>query len=99
MSAPIKRYAPTCDCMSNASWGDYVLHSDHIASHAFDEAKERELFEAWFTETYTAHRLGPRLTNCGIATDGYADSRVDICWRGWLACARSRAERFAGGAE
>lgn len=45
----------------------------------------RAKFEQWFTETYTAHKLSPRLTNCGIVTDGYSDSRVDLCWRGYNA--------------
>ena len=45
----------------------------------------REAFERWFTETYTAHKLSPRMTNCGIVTDGYQDSRVDLCWRGFNA--------------
>lgn len=49
------------------------------------EEKRRELFEAWFTKTYTAHKLSPRQTNCGILTDGYADSRVDLCWKGFNA--------------
>ena len=25
----VKRYGPTCDCMSEISWGDYVLASDY----------------------------------------------------------------------
>lgn len=50
-----------------------------------ENEKLREAFEEWFTATYTAHKLSPRQTNCGIITDGYADSRVDLCWRGWVA--------------
>lgn len=29
MSEPVKRYVTTCDCMSEASWGDYVRHDDY----------------------------------------------------------------------
>lgn len=25
----VKRYVTTCDCMSEASWGDYVRHADY----------------------------------------------------------------------
>lgn len=47
MIAPIKRYYVD-DPMDNdyelieSVGGDIVLHSDHLASHAFDEAVERE---------------------------------------------------------
>lgn len=49
------------------------------------EEVRRELFEAWFTKNYTAHKLSHRQTNCGILTNGYADSRVDLCWQGFNA--------------
>ena len=52
---------------------------------AHSDASEQDKFEAWFTETYTAHKLSPKLNNCGIIGDGYVDSRVDLCYRGWLA--------------
>lgn len=56
---------------------------------------EREAFEAWFTDTYTAHKLSPRLTNCGIISDGYSDSRVDLCYRGWQARAAQPQQAVA----
>lgn len=85
MSATIKRFVTTCDCMSPAEWGDYVLHADHLASHAYDEEKERALFEAAFRTSDLA----------GAADYGrwrYTDKLVDYLWYGWLACARSRAK-------
>lgn len=30
----VKRYVTTCDCMSEASWGDYVQHEDYAALEA-----------------------------------------------------------------
>ena len=32
-----KRYGPTCDCMSEMAWGDYVLASDYDALAAENE--------------------------------------------------------------
>lgn len=29
MTEPVKRYVTTCDCMSEAVWGDYVRHADY----------------------------------------------------------------------
>lgn len=29
MTEPVKRYVTTCDCMSEAGWGDYVRHDDY----------------------------------------------------------------------
>lgn len=29
MSEPVKRYVTTCDCMSEAVWGDYVRQDDY----------------------------------------------------------------------
>lgn len=31
MNDEVKRYVTTCDCMSEAAWGDYVRHSDYEA--------------------------------------------------------------------
>ena len=30
----VKRYVTTCDCMSEAAWGDYVRHNDYAALEA-----------------------------------------------------------------
>lgn len=34
MSETVKRYIATCDCMGEASWGDYVRHDDYAALEA-----------------------------------------------------------------
>lgn len=30
----VKRYVVTCDCISEAAWGDYVRHTDYAALEA-----------------------------------------------------------------
>jgi hypothetical protein len=30
----VKRFVTTCDCVSEADWGDYVRHSDYAALEA-----------------------------------------------------------------
>lgn len=66
-----------------------VLHTDHIASHAYDEAVERKAFEAEVQYRQYLERY----------KDGsYKTEWVETRWQGWLACAKSRAKR-AGGAE
>lgn len=61
-----------------------VLLSDHIASHAYDEAKERELFEAAFKD---AHGYSPLLNWDGSYEHGHSRGS----WDGWIMCAKSRA--------
>ena len=63
--------------------GAYVEHADYVSSHAYDEAKERELFEAFAMERF----LG--LTRSEIRDYYYADTQC--AWLGWQACAKSRA--------
>ena len=67
-----------------------VLLSDHIASHAYDEAKERDLFEACNPK--------PRGVEWSIkssryigSSDHFAISVYQSGWDGWKACAKSRA--------
>jgi hypothetical protein len=88
MSATIKRYELTwldydiCE-MKEESDGDYVLHADHLSSHAYDEAKERALFEATFS-------YSPLI---GRKKDGdYRYPSVQCEWEGWIKCAKSRAK-------
>ena len=38
-----KRYGPTCDCMSEMAWGDYVLASDYDALAQRPQEAERLL--------------------------------------------------------
>jgi hypothetical protein len=98
MSAPIKRYEiaqsyhSAQQSMEVVAYGDYVLHADHLASHAFDEAKERELFEADMgSRGYDVSRE-PGLREV------YAVPQVQVLWLGWARCAKSRA-KAAGCAE
>ena len=39
----VKRFVTTCDCMSEAAWGDYVRHSDYAALEAECERLSNEL--------------------------------------------------------
>ena len=51
----IKRFAESCmegGGVAPSAHGEYVEYADHIASHAYDEAKERELFEAHMKESH-----------------------------------------------
>ena len=73
--------------------GDYVLHTDHLASHAFDEAAERAEFEADFNVLELQGGL-----NSWTGRWEYGHPHVNSLWQGWLRCTKSRAKRF-GGAE
>jgi hypothetical protein len=83
-----------CVCgLSNATVGSVVLHADHLAAmaaaSAFDEDKERALFEAGLKDR------GP-LTSLHRNTHWrYIVESVQSEWQGWLACAKARAK--AGG--
>ena len=67
--------------------GDIVLHTDHLASHAFDEAVERAAFEVEYTQPSLIKR-----NKCGL----YQCDSVRYAWHGWEACAKSRAKRAGG---
>jgi len=92
MSTPIKRYHVD-DPMDNdyelieSSGGDIVLHTDHLASHAYDEAKERALFEAEFNTLELQGGL-----NSWTGRWEYDHPHVNSLWQGWLRCAKSRAK-------
>jgi hypothetical protein len=76
--------------VAESSVGPFVLHTDHLASHAVYEAVERAAFELELIKyDYCVRR------------DDYGDyinGPTHLKWQGWLACAKSRAKR-AGGAE
>lgn len=59
-----------------------VQLSDHLATHAYDEEKERQRFEA---RVYTAHR------ERGAAGE-YLNGWYQCKWLGWSFCAKARAE-------
>lgn len=49
----IKRYAESCmegGGVAPSASGAYVEYADHIASHDYDEAKERELFDRFLAD-------------------------------------------------
>lgn len=71
--------------MATSPDGEYVDYKDHIASHAYDEAKERELFEAVIDYKFLSFLL-PR-----DETGKYRAAWVDMAWLGWSECAKSRA--------
>lgn len=39
----VKRFTRTCDCVTEAPYGEYVLHADFDAEHALRLEAEREL--------------------------------------------------------
>jgi len=88
----IKRLRIDMDgCTQQDDDGDYVTHTDHLASHAFDEAVERAAFEAAMLEE-GFRTLEPDL-------DGvYMSPTAHAMWCGWLRCAKSRAKRAGGDA-
>ena len=67
-----------------------VLLSDHIASHSYDEAKERELFEAFAIKD--AEECGLEPDGMSLNSEGYyLNQNVQCAWFGWKSCAKSRA--------
>jgi hypothetical protein len=92
MSATIKRYQPVgydFDVDEDAH-GNYVLHADHLASHQFDEAKERALFEAEIRS-----RVGDSM-RFDRFSDGYLGAQLQTMWLAWIMCATSRAKAAGG---
>jgi hypothetical protein len=85
MSALIKRFTeiPRDETVSP----ECVTYADHLASHAFDEAKERELFEGDFNTLELHGGL-----NSWTGRWEYDHPHVNSLWRGWLRCAKSRAK-------
>jgi hypothetical protein len=99
MSTPIKRFSLCADDEAEAELGkgfmcesddggDYVLHSDHLASHAFDEAKERELFEAYIVSIRPFLGAPPLDSHDGV----YPQFWLERSWKSWSACAKSCAK-------
>lgn len=50
--------------------------------------KEQELFEKWWAEKYTPHKLGRIQTMGGDISSEYKDSRVQYAFNAWLARAQ-----------
>ena len=68
-----------------------VLHSDYLAAmaaaSAYDEEKERALFEGEFP--YVSHSGS---YDSWVSRWKYTHEAVDSLWFGWLACAKARAK-------
>lgn len=61
-----------------------VLLSDHMASHAYDEAKEREPFAEAMVELGRCNHV-----NAVLSDDDFYHFKSD--WEVWKVCAKSRA--------
>ena len=56
----VKRYVTTCDCMREASWGDYV-HQAAYAAVAAERDTLRKAVEALLSLDARGHQLRDRL--------------------------------------
>ena len=89
----IKRFAESCmegGGVAPSAHGTYVEYADHVQSHSYDEAKERELFEVF-------HTIASGLEGTDLETefdrkeDGeYIYMMAADGWKYWKACAKSR---------
>ena len=70
-----------------------VLLSDHVASHAYVEAKERELFELEFEKPLSANFAGDEYRYMGQVGRPEMVLFIEFVgsWEGWKKCAQSRA--------
>jgi hypothetical protein len=62
------------------AWRDMIAAAPAPPQPIYDEEEERELFEAQYLLTQKRW------------ADGYADRGVNNRWKGWIACAQSRAK-------
>lgn len=85
----IKSFAAAAlyDSSDEENDGIYVKYYDHVKSHAYDESKERELFEALTDKECP----GADLRRCGKEEESYMNFYVAERWIGWKSCAKSRA--------
>lgn len=76
--------------MVQDSSGAYVLFEDYHVSHAYDEAKERELFEVYALEILGPYFMKPQ--DCLTRSGGtYTYGQPATAWCAWQSCAKSRA--------
>lgn len=90
----IKRYSAAYRSTNECDEGFYVLHEDHVASHAYDESKERELFISEFKlegKIYYDKNTKQWLPASDTIKGFQMAERTLGCWIGWSACAKSRA--------
>lgn len=107
MSAQIKRFivpdayrTHPVKIIEDGFTATVVLHTDHLAAiaaaSAYDEEKERGLFEAEYKvgASYVRYDTNTRQ----YVTDWPSRETLDLAWRanilleGWLACAKARAK-------
>lgn len=78
MSNPVRHHRAG----SLAENAKVVALADHLASHSYNEKKERKLFEADNPNRYhTRSTIGY-----------YMYSATENEWQGWMACAKARAK-------
>lgn len=70
----------------NGMWKAMVSAAPPVEIPAYDEAKERELFEVYASGHYRLQEL-PLCFGDGE----YFDTDVQYSWESWQACAKSRA--------
>lgn len=58
----------------------------------YDEAKERQLFEAFASTNYVVPPGVGHLFVRAEVGEGYRLSNINHAWHGWLSCAKSRAK-------
>lgn len=80
----IERFDYEAQGMATSPDGEYVDYKDHIASHAYDEAKEREPFAEAMVELGRCNHV-----NAVLSDDDFYHFKSD--WEVWKACAKSRA--------
>jgi len=74
----VKRYVTTCDCMSEASWGDYVRHSEYEALQSLNAELLEALVEVTASLAWNAHgecraiHDGPIMPSSGAVEMGKA---------------------------
>lgn len=73
--------------------GDLVSYKQYLESHAYDEAKERDLFELQITKIAKEknYHFMKNLLNRHAFDGSYLVTWVDMAWLGWSECAKSRA--------
>jgi len=84
----IKRYEFRCsdDDYMDRPDGSVVLYSDHLASHAYDEAVERAAFEGEYPDLAKTRSVG--------SPDIYWSAMTQNRWADCVRCAKSRAKRY-----
>lgn len=97
----IERFDCEMQRMVSSSGGEYVDYKDHIDSHAYDEAKERELFETaypldkgvtWVKDMGKTGSYAVRVnSDGGFWACTNAAYQLQIKWEVWSKCAKSRA--------